>query len=325
MPPRHYDGEAVRARLDYPGCIAAVRAAMTALSQDRREQPLRSITNLGGGQLFAQMPGMLSGTDDFGAKLISVFPDREREGRSAHRGVVVLFNGESGEVRCVADAGEITHIRTGCASAVATDALARPDARRLAIFGCGSQAESHILALAQVREFEAIGVWGRNTEEARYFAERMTDQTGLHIVCDEEPSRLAGEADVICTVTSSATPILRGEWVRPGTHINAVGSSYAGPVEVDTPLVAASRYFVDYRPSALAAAAEFLAAKATGAIDGSHIVGEIGEVLSGSVRGRTSRDEITFYKSLGHIVQDLAASRYLDSWGDAATSHGNRS
>jgi ornithine cyclodeaminase/alanine dehydrogenase-like protein (mu-crystallin family) len=320
VPPAYHDQEEVRARLDYPGCIAAVRAAMSALSQDERPQPLRTIVDMGEGRLFAQMPGMLSGSGDFGAKLISVFPDADRPGRSAHRGVVVLFDGESGVVRCVADAGEITHIRTGCASAVATDVLARPDARRLAIFGCGAQAESHIEALAQVRDFEAVGVWGRDPESARGFAERMARRTGLEIASVDDPRRLAAESDVICTVTGSATPVLRGEWVRPGTHVNAVGSSYAGPVEVDTALVAASRYFVDYRPSALAAAAEFLEAKAQGAIDEAHIAGEIGAVIAGTVPGRTSSDEITFYKSLGHVVQDLASARYLDRRaGGAAT------
>jgi ornithine cyclodeaminase len=190
VPPAYHDQEEVRARLDYPGCIAAVRAAMSALSQDERPQPLRTIVDMGEGRLFAQMPGMLSGSGDFGAKLISVFPAADRPGRPAHRGVVVLFDGESGVVRCVADAGEITHIRTGCASAVATDVLARPDARRLAIFGCGAQAESHIEALAQVRDFEAVGVWGRDPESARGFAERMARRTGLEIASVDDPRRL---------------------------------------------------------------------------------------------------------------------------------------
>jgi ornithine cyclodeaminase len=296
--------------LDYPGCIAAVREAMKALSGDRSEQPLRSITDVGGG-LFAQMPGRLPGTSDFGAKLVSVFPDEARPGRSAHRGVVVLFD-SSGEVRCIADAGAITHIRTACASAVATDVLARADSRQLAIFGCGAQARSHIVALAEIREFESIGVWGRDFESARRFAREMTELTGRDIAPFDEPQRLAGLADVICTVTGSSEPVLLGDWVRPGTHINAVGSSYAGPVEVDTALVKASRYFVDYRRSALAAAAEFLVAQSAGAVSEEHILGEIGDVLGGRVPGRTASDEITFYKSLGHIVQDLAAVRYLD-------------
>jgi ornithine cyclodeaminase len=128
-----------------------------------------------------------------------------------------------------------------------------------------------------------------------------------------EAREAAAAADIICTVTSSPTPVLLGAWVRPGTHVNAVGSSYAGPVEIDHELVRESRYIADSRRSALAAASEFLLAREAGIIDDSHIVAEIGEVLLGRVPGRRSAEEITVYKSLGHIVQDLAAVSYLHS------------
>lgn len=121
------------------------------------------------------------------------------------------------------------------------------------------------------------------------------------------------EADIICTVSSAYEPILKGEWVRPGTHVNVVGSSYAGPAEVDNDLVARSRFIVDSRESVLQQGAEFLRAKATGLIGDDHIVGEIGEVLTGKVEGRRSADEITIYKSLGHVVQDLASAWALYS------------
>ena len=305
------DSAAVYRLLDYAGCISAVREAMAALSRDGREQPLRAITDLGGGRLFGLMPGLMPGADAFGAKLVSVFPDPERDGRAAHRGVVVLFDGESGEIDCIADAGAVTHIRTACASAVATDALARPDAKSLAIFGCGAQAESHVEALIRVRPLDRIRVWGRDQEAARRLASAMESKAGVETRAVEDREALAADADIICTVTSAHEPILCGEWVRPGTHVNLVGSSYAGPREADHRLVAMSRLFVDYRRSALAAAAEFLAAKADGLITDAHIAGEIGEVLNGTVPGRRTADEITVYKSLGHIAQDLAAVRYV--------------
>jgi ornithine cyclodeaminase len=306
-----YGPEQVRAALDYDGCIAAVRAAMADFSAEGKPQPLRSIFELAPARFFGLMPGTLVAPHGFGAKVLSVFGDPARPGRSAHRGVVVLFDRDSGDVTCIADAGEVTEIRTAAASAVATDVLARQDARTLTVFGCGAQADSHIRALVRVRRFEEVLVWGRSVERAAGFAERMQREVGVSVRAAAEAQEAASAADVICTVTSSQTPVLLGEWVRPGTHVNVVGSSYAGPVEIDHALVQMSRYIVDSRRSALAAAAEFLLAKEAGLIDDSHIVAEIGEVLLGRIPGRRSPEEITVYKSLGHIVQDLAATTYL--------------
>jgi len=305
-----YASDEVRARLDYPGCIAAVRAAMAEFTAEGKPQPLRSIVEIAPAKLFGLMPGALAAPHGFGAKVLSVFADPAQPGRAAHRGIVVLFERESGTVSCIADAGEVTEIRTAAASAVATDVLARHDARTLALFGCGAQAASHIRALTHVRRLEEILIWGRSAERAARFAERMQREVGIAVRA-VAAGREAAAADIICTVTGSETPVLLGEWVRPGTHVNAVGSSRPGPVEIDQALLRASRYIVDSRRSALAAASEFLLAKQAGLIDDSHIVAEIGEVLLGRVPGRRSAEEITVYKSLGHIVQDLAAVSYL--------------
>jgi ornithine cyclodeaminase len=308
-----YDAQAVRAALDYEGCIAAVRAAMAEFTADGKPQPLRSIVEIAPANFFGLMPGMLVAPHGFGAKVLSVFADPAQPGRSAHRGVVVLFERESGQVSCIADAGEVTEIRTAAASAVATDALARRDAKTLAMFGCGAQAAAHIHALTRVRPLEEILVWGRSAERAMRFAERMRREVATPIRAVAEGREAASAADIICTVTAAQRPVLLGEWVRPGTHVNAVGSSYCGPVEIDHALLLSSRYIVDSRRSALAAASEFLLAKEAGLIDDSHIVAEIGEVLLGRVPGRRSVEEITVYKSLGHIVQDLAAVSYVHS------------
>ena len=307
-----YDQEEVRAGLDYEGCIAAVRAAMADFSADGKPQPLRSIVEIAPARFFGLMPGSLAAPHGFGAKVLSVFAEPAQPGRSTHRGVVVLFDRESGRVACIADAGAVTEIRTAAASAVATEALARPQASTLAIFGCGTQAAAHIRALIRVRHLERILIWGRSAERAAQFAQRMESEVGISVRAVAE-GREAAAADIVCTVTGAPTPVLCGDWVRPGTHVNAVGSSYAGPVEIDHALVRASRYIVDSRRSALAAAAEFLLAREAGIVDDGHIVGEIGEVLLGRVRGRRSQEEITVYKSLGHIVQDLAAVSYLHS------------
>ena len=306
-----YAAEEVRRALDYDGCIAAVRAAMADFSADGKPQPLRSIVEIAPANFFGLMPGTLAAPHGFGAKVLSVFADPAQPGRAAHRGVVVLFDRGSGEVACIADAGEVTEIRTAAASAVATDVLARQEARTLAIFGCGAQAASHVRALIRVRRLESILVWGRSVERGIRFAEQMEREVGSSVRAVVEGREAASAADIICTVTGSSAPVLLGGWVRPGTHVNVVGSSYAGPVEIDHALVRASRYIVDSRRSALAAASEFLLAKEAGLIDDGHIVAEIGDVLLGRIPGRRSAEEITVYKSLGHIVQDLAAVSYL--------------
>jgi ornithine cyclodeaminase len=222
--------------------------------------------------------------------------------------LVVLFHPETGEPACAVHAGEITAIRTAAASAVATDVLARPEAAALAILGTGEQAATHLRAIRHVRRLKSIVVWGRSIERARAFAARMAEELAAPVQAIETARAAAAEADIICTVTSASEPVLHGEWLQPGTHVNVVGSSYAGPVEVDNELVVRSRFFVDSREGVLHQGAEFLRAKDAGLVGDSHIVAEIGEVLAGAAEGRRSHHEITVYKSLGHIVQDLATA-----------------
>jgi ornithine cyclodeaminase len=305
---RVIERDEVARRLTYEVCIAIVRRAMIALSQGETRQLLRSIIPLARGHLFGIMPGALGEDSAFGAKLVSVYPENFAKGRQSHQGLVVLFDPETGEPVCVVHAGEITAIRTAAASAVATQVLARPDARRLAILGYGEQAMTHARALLKVRAIQSVRVWGRSAEQAAAFCRRMQAELRIPFSCATEVEELVSDADIICTVTAAREPILKGAWVRPGTHLNLVGSSVAGPVEVDTHLVTRARFVADSRESVLRQGAEFLAAKAAGAIDDSHIVAEIGQVLSGDIVGRQSDADITVYKSLGHVVQDLAAA-----------------
>ena len=306
-----YDSAEVDDLLDYPGCIEAMRRAMIALSNGERPQPLRQIFTVGENEMFGTMPGELQALSTFGAKLVSVFSDPDRPGRTRHQGVVVAYDGVTGAVSCIADAEPVTKIRTACATAVATDALARADAEVLAVFGSGVQAEAHLRALPLVRRFREVLLWGRSAAKTRELAEEMGALLGLEVTAISDGREAAERADVICTVTSSTEPVLLGEWVKPGAHINLVGSSYLGPVEVDNALVARARYIADYRPGVLAQAAELAAARDAGIVDDSHVVGEIGEVLAGRIRGREDDRQITMYKSLGHVAQDLAAAAYL--------------
>jgi len=306
-----YDAEQVEQLLDFPGCIAALRRAMQDLSEAGKPQPLRQIVQIGGSTLFGVMPGDLAAIGSFGAKLVSVAEDPARPGRSRHRGVVVAYAADTAAIEAIADAEAVTTIRTACATAAATDALATPDAAVLAIFGAGTQAESHVRALRHVRDFHRILLWGRSVDSVSRLAARLSEKFGITIEVTTDGRYAAGEADVICTVSGATDPILFRDWVRDGTHVNLVGSSFLGPVEVDRALVAASRYIADYRAGALAQASELAVARAAGLVGNDHVVGEIGEVFAGTLVGRESPEQITLYKSLGHVVQDLAATAYL--------------
>jgi ornithine cyclodeaminase/alanine dehydrogenase-like protein (mu-crystallin family) len=304
-----FDAAAVRAGLSWEAAIPAVREAMIALSDGRVRQLLRSFIPVGEGRTFAIMPAAMSDRGVFGAKLVSVFvrPD----GSKAHEGLVILFDPETGAPVCLADAGEVTAIRTAAASAVASDALARPDASVLTLMGCGKQAQAHLAAIGQVRALREIRVWGRDGAKANDFAAQAETMTGLPATAFATPAEAADGADIICTVTAAADPILPAAMIAPGTHVNAVGSSGPAQAEIDPGLVAACRYVVDHREHVLAHGGEFLRAKAAGLVEDSHIAAEIGEVLAGARPGRTAAGQITLYKSLGHAAQDLAATARL--------------
>ena len=304
---KFFSSDEIREKLTYERCIPAVRAAMTALSLGETLQLPRGVLPLEGERKFGVMTGALGGMGPVGSKLIAIFPENFDRGLSSHQGLVALFDRDTGAPMAVGEASSITAIRTGCASAVATDALARADAHHLLLLGYGEQSETHLQAIRRVRPIDQVTVWGRSQERAQAFARRMSEATGIEIAISTSVQEAAAEADIICTLTHAKDPILLGAWVKPGTHINAVGSSVPGPVEIDDDLVVKSRFVADSRVNVLAAGAEFLKAKEAGLIGDEHIVAEIGEVLAGKIPGRRTAEEITLYKSLGHIVQDLAS------------------
>ncbi len=310
---RFIDREEVARRLTFDLSIPIVRDAMIAFSRGQTSQLLRSILPLSENRLFGIMPGALGGDAPFGAKLISIFHGNSAAGQPSHQGVVVLFDSRTGAPLCLVHAGEITAIRTAAASAVATAALARPDAARLAILGCGEQAATHVRAIAKVRRLQSILVWGRSPERARAFTNRMQPELTVPIAPVAGVEQAVAQSDIVCTLTAATEPILKGAWVRPGTHLNLVGSSHAGPAEVDNDLVVRSRFIADSREGILQQGAEFLRARQAGLVGDDHIVAEIGQVLAGDVPGRRSPAEITVYKSIGHVVQDLATAWALYS------------
>lgn len=306
---RVFDAGEVRRRLPPDAARTAVREAMIALSEGRARQLIRSFIGLGAGRTFAIMPAALGERAAFGGKLVSVFADGR--GRKSHEGVVVLFDGADGAPVCIADAGEVTAIRTPAASAAATDALARPDADTLAVLGVGRQARGHIDAIARVRPLRAVRVWGRDAGRAQAFAEQVARDTGLAVRALADAEQAVADASIVCTVTGAADPILKGAWLAPGTHVNLVGSSGPAQAEADAAVVTRGRFIVDHRDHVLIHGGEFLRAKAAGTADDSVIAAEIGEVFAGAAPGRTSTDAITVYKSLGHAVQDLAVTAWI--------------
>ena len=274
--------EEVARLLPYEECVPLMREAMIALSAGRTSQLLRSILDLPGGRAFGVMPGAMLDDGTFGAKLVSVYPDNFARGWRSHQGVIALFDPDSGAPAGIVEAGEVTAIRTAAASAAATDALARPDASRLAILGYGEQAARHIEALRCVRPIDAITVWGRDPAKAEAFAGRF----GAHACATVEAA--VTEADIVCTVTAAPEPILESRWVADGTHINAVGSSRAGPAELDNALVARARFFADHADGVRAQGASIRRPQGRSDRRGP-LLGEIVALMAVTLAGRSGR------------------------------------
>lgn len=305
-------GAEVRALLPMAECVALMRRTMAAVSEGRAVIPLRSVMAMPGDiGMMGAMPGYLAEPPCFGIKLVSLFP-RNHAGRfSSHLGVVLLFETGHGQPVALLDAAEITAIRTAAASGLATDLLARPVAGDLAILGAGEQARSHLEAMLAVRPVRRIRLWARDPAKAAAFADAEGARHGVTIESMASVRDAVDGADIICATTKARDPILLSDWVAPGAHLNLVGSSIAAAAEVDTPLVARARYFVDLRESTVNEAGEYRRALEAGAIGPDHILAEIGEVANASRPGRVSDAEVTLYKSLGVAAQDLAAASHV--------------
>jgi alanine dehydrogenase len=306
--------EDVESLLPMAECVEVVEGALRALSRGDAVQPLRSATWMPDRHgLLGVMPGILGSRADgvAGAKVLTVLPNNFARGEESHQGIVVLFDQEHGRPIALLDAGAVTAIRTAAASAVATRALALPDAGDLAILGTGTQARTHIEAMRCVRTLRRVRVWSRNVANALRLAEEEGTRLGFAVEAVTTAKQAVEGADLICTVSAATEPILFGEWISPGAHINAVGACTPKARELDGAAVARSVLITDRLESLLAEAGDFLLARAEGAVDESHVRGELGDALEGKIPGRRSDDEVTLFKSLGIAVEDLAAGQYL--------------
>lgn len=308
----------VRSLLPMSECIAAMETAMTAVSQGRLAMPSRIIMPLvDNSAYFGVMPGSLADPSVYGAKVVSLHPANPAAGRPAIQGFVALFDHDHGQPVAIVDGAEITALRTAAASGLATRLLARPDARTLGLFGNGTQATAHLEAICAVRPIEEVRVWARSPEKAEAFVRAHAARTQANIVAVGDPAE-AGGCDVVCTVSGAAEPILKGAWVMPGAHVNLVGAHSPTAREADTDLIVRGRVYVDAFASAWNEAGDLLIPIEEGAIDRAHIVGEIGALLAGNIPGRTDDSEITVYKSLGVVAQDIVAAhrayrKFLDA------------
>ncbi len=301
MTVRVLDEHDVRQLLPMAECIDVMAEALAALARGEVHNPLRFVVRPPGEtSLMGLMPAHRGGDSKlWGLKTVAIFPGNSARGLDSHQGFVALFDGETGETRALLNAGAITAVRTAAVSGVATRLLARENVRTLAILGAGIQARSHLEAMRAVRDFERVVVFSRTPGKLE----------GIEDVPSAEAA--VQDADVICTTTSAAEPILERGWLKPGVHINAVGSSIPTTRELDTATMRDAALFVDRRESTVNEAGDFLFPQREGAIGPEHIRAELGELVIGAGEGRRSAEELTVFKSLGLAVQDLAAAEYV--------------
>jgi ornithine cyclodeaminase/alanine dehydrogenase-like protein (mu-crystallin family) len=294
-------------------CIEVVAGAFVALEQGEMTMPLRSIwipPGANGG--MAWMPAHRGGAEPlYGLKVLCVIPDNPTRGLDGHQGQVMLADGVTGQLRALLDASAVTAIRTAAVSALATRLLAREDARTLAIVGTGVQARTHLEAIPLVRPIERVRIAGRTPDRAGAFVDELSGGVPFELeACESVEEALRG-ADIVVTATTSREPVLTRSWLEPGVHVNAVGASQPTSRELDTATVADAALFTDRRESLENEAAEYRLALDEGLIEPAHVRAELGELLTGTATGRTSKDEITLFRSLGLAVFDVAAAAHV--------------
>ncbi len=298
----------VRACVDMPAAIDAMREAFGALSAQEATVPIRlALETEHGVSLF--MPAHLRESGDAGAKIVSVNPGNAALGLPAIHAVVLVLDVLTGRPTALMDGTWLTALRTGAVGGLAADLLSRADAKTVALFGAGVQARTQLEAVRCVREITEVRVVSPSGGSADRLAAEVS---GIRAVRVDDPSEAIRGADIIIAATNSFTPVFDGSKVEPGTHVTGVGSYTLDMREVDTALVQRARVIVDQREAVMEEAGDIVGPIRDGVVDESIIVGEIGEVVLGRVQGRTADSEITFFKSVGNAVQDVAvAARVL--------------
>ena len=307
-PMRYVTTEEIKRTLTMPEAIRAVREAFIQLSTGQARVPARTSLEVPGSRTTALvMPAYLPGSKRIGVKLISLCEDNPAKGLPLAQAVTVVMDAGDGAPLAVLDASYLTALRTGAASGVATDVLARRDARVAAIFGAGVQGRTQLEAIASVRPIRKAFVFDVDPRAAADFARDMSARLKLDVVPASSPEALR-EADIVSTATTSATPVFSDRDLKPGVHINAIGSYKPHIREIPGETVRRARVFVDQRRACLEEAGDLIIPLRQGLIGEDHIRAEIGEVLAGLKPGRGSDDEVTLFKSVGNAVLDLAVA-----------------
>ena len=314
----------VESLLDLDQLIEGLASAMIELSAGRVSMPARPVVEVaaerGARGLLAAMPVYLKSARVLATKLVTLFPENEARDIPTHQAAVLIFDSETGTPLAVMDGASITAIRTACGSALATRHLARPEASTMAILGSGVQARAHTKAIPLVRRIERVMVWSRTPAKAKALADEIASR-GIAADISASREEALRSADIVCATTHSSEPVVAGECVAPGTHINSVGLNGRGR-EVDEAAVLKSSIFVESREAALAAspsgANDLLWPIQRGLLKCEDLT-EVGEILTGRKPGRTAANQITLYKSVGVAVQDAVAAQLVL---DAARARG---
>lgn len=303
--------EDTRRALPMGETIEAMKHAFGQLSAGTASVPPRShidVDDAEGVSLF--MPALLADTDDLALKVVSVFPANIKRGLPTIHALVVVLDPETGIPIALIEGGTLTAIRTGAGSGAATDLLARSVARRVAILGSGVQARTQLEAVCSVRAIESVSIFSPDSDHSRAFADETVAKpwAPATITLAENASDAIADADVICTATTSTTPVFDGSDLKRGAHINAIGSFTPTVQEVESAVVERSLLIVDSREAALAETGDLIIPIQEGRISEDHIQAELGDIVNRDHPGRTDADQITLYKSVGIAVQDAAAA-----------------
>lgn len=302
----------VQSLIDIDKLIAALEQAHIQYSTGRAVMPVRLVVPLPQIQgRITSMPGFLSDDKALAMKVVTYFQDNPKKDLPAILGTILLFSSETGKLIAVMDGSYITGIRTACVSAVATKALANPETPVLGILGAGVQARTHIQALSRVRKIQRIKIYSPSGTSAAAIKKDLEPSTGLTIEVAPTAAEALRDADLVVTASTAKTPIVTPELLKPGAHINAVGSHRPDLRELDGATMARATVVVDSREAIMAECGDILLAIEEKAIGKDHIHAEIGEVLAGKKPGRSSAAEITLYKSVGIAIQDVATANLV--------------
>ena len=292
--------------------IDLMREGFESLSSGRTNVPIRMNMPLGehgGRALF--MPAYSADHAQVGLKMVNLCPANPERGFPLIHAIVTLSDAQTGTPLALMDGEFITSLRTGAGAGLATEVLARPASSVLAIFGTGVQAYTQVDAICTVRPIKKIIVFGRSPQNTERFIEKIEHRHGITTTKAIEPRELA-EADIVCTATTSMTPVFSSQHLSPGTHINGIGSYRPDMTEIPADVVTQAKMIVDQREACLREAGDLIVPIEQGHFDASHIHGELGEILIGHIQGRTSDSEITFFKSVGNAIQDLVVASFLE-------------